>query len=105
MLANEGFEALEIIPVLDLEPTPRLQQLLNAWCLKDAAYARTKPGGGDALLLGIFIFTTLPALQWVHAHGGRDCREGILALKSAALEYQDNKVRRNYVNELDRLLK
>jgi hypothetical protein len=48
MLAGQGFEALELMPVLDLEPTPRLQQLLNAWCLKDAAYARTMPGGGDA---------------------------------------------------------
>jgi hypothetical protein len=104
MLADERFGALELIPLLDLEPTPRLQQLLNAACLKDAAYARTMPGGGDTLLEGTFIFTTLPALRWMGDHHG-DCRDGITQLKAAALEYSDTKVRAKYIRELDNLLK
>jgi hypothetical protein len=104
MLAGSGFEALELTPLLDLEPTPRLQQLLNAWCLKDAAYARTKPGGGDELLERTFFSSTFPALHWMRAHGG-DCREGISQLKAAALEYRDTKVRAKYIKELDDLLK
>ena len=104
MLANEGYEALELMPLLDLEPTPRLQQLLNAWCLKTADYARTKPGGGDTILERTFLYTPLPALHWIRAHGG-DCREGISQLKAAALEYRDTKVRAKYIRELDGLLK
>jgi hypothetical protein len=104
MLANEGFEALELIPFLDLQPTPRLQQLLNAWCLKTADYARTKPGGGDTILERTFMFTPLPALHWMHDHGG-DCREGVAQMKAAALEYQDTKVQVKYIKELDSLLK
>jgi hypothetical protein len=104
MLADEGYEALELMPFLDLQPTPRLQQLLNAWCLKTADYARTKPGGGDTILERTFMSTPLPALHWMRAHGG-DCREGISQLKAAALEYQDTKVRAKYIKELDGLLK
>ena len=104
MLADEGFEALELMPLLHLEPTPRLQQLVNAWCVKTADYARTKPGGGDTILVGDFMFTALPALHWMRAHGG-DCREGISQLKAAALEYRDTKVRARYIKELDGLLK
>jgi len=104
MLADEGFEALELMPLLELEPTPRLQQLLNAWCVKTAGYARTKPGGGDEMLAGTFMDTPLPALRWMHAHGG-DCREGISQLKAAALEYRDTKIRAGYIRELDGLLR
>jgi len=103
-LGEGGFEALELMPLLDLEPTPRLQQLVNTWCLKDAAYARTKPGGGDEILERTFFYTTLPALHWIRAHGG-DCHEGISQLKAAALEYRDTKVRAKYIKELDDLLK
>ena len=103
MLADNRYEALQLIPLLDLEPSPRLQQLLNAWCRKMAGEARTKPGG-DTIVRGDFMFTPLPALHWIRAHGG-DCREGISLLKSAALEYQDTKIRARYIQELDRLLK
>jgi hypothetical protein len=102
MLAGEGYEALELMPFLDLEPTPRLQQLLNAYCLKTADYARTKPGGGDTILERTFLYTPLPALHWVRANGG-DCREGISQLKAAALEYRDTKIRAKYIKELDGL--
>ncbi len=104
MLANESFEILELMPDLDLQPTPRLQQLLNAYCAKTAEYARTKPGGSTEILERDFMWTALPALQWMHSKGG-DCREGATLLKSAALEYDDTKTRAKYIRELDKLLK
>lgn len=104
MVAEDVANTMDLIPLLDLQPTPRLQQLLNASLLKDAAYARTKPGGSDEILKGDFMFSTLPALHWMHTHGGC-CREGISQMRAAALEYSDTRVRAGYLKELDGLLK
>jgi hypothetical protein len=103
MVAEGVANTMDLIPLLDLQPTPRLQELINASLLKDAAYARTKPGGGDEILKGDFMFSTLPALHWMHDHGGC-CREGISRMKAAALEYRGTKVRASYLKELDGLL-
>jgi hypothetical protein len=103
MLADGRSDARELLPLLDLRPSERLQQEVAAWCVKTADYARTKPGGGDEILKGTFLFAPLPALRWVHAHGG-DCRDCVSQLKAAALEYQDTKVRARYIKELDALL-
>jgi hypothetical protein len=103
MVAEDVGETMDLIPSLDLQPTARLQTLINASLLKDAAYARTKPGGGDEILKGDFMFARLPALHWIHAHGGC-CREGVSQMKAAALEYRDTKVRARYLKELDGLL-
>lgn len=103
MVAEEAANTMDLIPLLDLQPTPRLQALINASLLKDAAYARTKPGGGDEILKGDFMFSTLPALHWMQAHGGC-CREGISQMRAAALEYRDTEVRASYLKELEGLL-
>jgi hypothetical protein len=104
MLANDRLAARELLPLLDLQPTERLRQQVTAWCVKTADYARTKPGGGDEILEGTFMFGPLPALRWMHARGG-DCRECVSQLKAAALDYQDTKVRARYIKELDALSK
>ena len=104
MLANGRLAARELLPLLDLRPTERLQQEIAAWCGKTAEYARTKPGGGDEILEGTFLFAPLPALRWLHGHGG-DCRDCVAQLKAAALEYQDTKVRASFIRQLDALLK
>ena len=104
MLAGDyQSEALDLMPSLDLQVTPRLQQLVDAWLRKTSEYAATKPGGGDTILEGDFLFAAIPPLRWLRSHGG-DCREGISRLRAAALEYQDTKERRKYLKELDRLL-
>ncbi len=104
MRGDYGGEAMELIPLLNLQPTTQLQQFVNAYAVKTAEYARTKPGGGDEILERDFTWGPLPALQWLHAHGG-DCREGASQLKSAALEYRDTKTRTRYLKQLDDMLK
>jgi hypothetical protein len=104
MRGDYGSEAMELIPLLNLQPTPQLQQLVNAYALKTAEYARTKPGGGDEILERDFMWSPLPALLWMHGHGG-DCREGASQLKAAALEYRDTKTRARYLKQLDDVLK
>jgi hypothetical protein len=104
MVAERVGETMDLIPLLDLQPTPRLQERIDAWLLKDAAYARTKPGGSDEILKGDFMFSALPALHWMHSRGGC-CREGISQMRAAALEYRDTKVRARYLKELDDLLR
>lgn len=101
MLAGDG-AALDLVPELDLEPSPRLQQLINARAAKGAAYARTFPGGGDEILERTFIYSSLPAMHWLHRHGG-DCREGVSELQSAVLLYRDTPIRRKLLKELDGL--
>ena len=96
-------DALDLVPELDLQPTPRLQQSINSRAVKDAAYARTMPGGGDEILERTFIYASLPAMHWLHSHGG-DCHEGVSELKSAVLLYRDTPIRRRLLKELDALL-
>lgn len=103
MLAERVSEAMDLIPLLDLQPTPRLKQLIDESLVKDAAYARTKPGGSDEILKGDYMFSTLPALHWMQTHGGC-CREGISQMKAAALLYADTSVRARYLKELDGLM-
>jgi len=99
----ENGTALDLVPELDLQPTPRLQQLINARAVKDAEYARTFPGGGDEILERTFIYASLPAMHWLHGKGG-DCREGASALKSAVLLYRDTPIRRKLLKELDSII-
>ena len=102
MLAESG-NGLDLVPELDLERTPRLQQLINSRAVSDAAYARTMPGGGDEILERTFIYASLPAMHWLRSHGG-DCREGVSELKSAVLLYKDTPIRRKLLKELDEIL-
>ena len=107
MLADPQREnlAMQLVPQLDLALTPHLQQLVNAWCLHAAQ--RTRPGSDDES--GSFIFFALPALHWLHEHGG-DCKEGLSHLKSAATNglgstHRDAADRQRLLKELDEMLK
>ena len=40
-MLGEGVMALDLVPELDLQPTPRLEQLINGQAANDARYART----------------------------------------------------------------
>ena len=104
MVENHYSPGPDLVPLLDLQLTPRLQQLINEECRRTAEYAHTKPGGSDEILERDFMWGQLPNLEWMHTHGG-DCRDCVALLKAAALEYQDTKVRRNYLKALEKLSK
>jgi hypothetical protein len=107
MLADPKLQniAIQLLPQLDLTPTPKLAQLVKAWCLQAAQ--RTRPGGDDQS--GSFIFFSLPALHWMYDHNA-DCKEGLMQLKSAAkaglpATHRDPADRQRLLDELDKMLK
>jgi hypothetical protein len=107
MLADPKLQnvAIQLVPQLDLAVTPRLRELVNAWCA--GAAERTRPGGDDES--GSFIFFALPALHWMQEHGA-DCKEGLSQLKSAAEnglgpDRRDPADRERLLKELDEMLK
>jgi hypothetical protein len=107
MLADPKLQniAIQLLPQLELTITPRLTELVNAWCTQAAT--RTRPGGDD--VSGSFIFFALSALHWMHEHNA-DCKEGLMQLKAAASEglpatHREPADRQRLIEELDGMLK
>jgi len=87
-------KALDLLPELDLQPTPQLCAAANASMIKSAHESRVRPkqeprtytAGGD------FDYS-VPAIRWLKAHGC-DCDPSIAAFEASVSSHLDSPDRR-----------
>jgi hypothetical protein len=90
---------MQLVPELDLQPTPKLCEAAKAYLLKEAKEYRLKDRAPYPYEAQFSIDGAVPAIRWFESHGC-NCDEGIAALRAVAMTYLDSPARQKLLASL-----
>lgn len=90
---------MQLVPELDLEPTPKLCEAAKAYLLKEAKEYRLKDRAPYPYVTQFSIDGAVPAIRWFESHGC-SCDEGIAALRAVVETYLDSPARQKLLASL-----
>jgi hypothetical protein len=98
-LANGIPRTMQLVPELDLSPTPELCSAGKAFLEIAARRLRVDPSDSGPYEEDATLVKSLTGVRWLQAHGC-DCDEGVRALEEAARTHRDSRDRRDFLAEL-----
>jgi hypothetical protein len=90
---------MQLVPELDLQPTPKLCEEAKAYLLKEAKEYRLKDRAPYPYETQFSIDGVVPSIRWFESHGC-NCDEGIAALRAVVLTYLDSPARQKLLASL-----